>query len=320
MPKVSVIVPVYQVAPYVETCLRSVMAQRWTDLECIIVDDGSTDGSFDLCESLVRPYGGPISFLLLRHPANRGLSAARNTGTEQASGEYLFYLDGDDELPPDAIDRLMRAALSDPGVQLVQGRARTVLASRSYPWELREKNLPSHLATNPAIRTWVYDECRHFPVNAWNRLIRRDFLLAHSLFFREGIIFEDNLWTFYLLKYLSNIRIEPATTYIHYMRSGSIMTSTPEQVAGESRREIYLEKLQNLTSGFEQQELRFFANGFCLRYLRYFTLIPEFRGVLDLYAALARTYGCGFVGLKLAFTRLLGAWPFVSSLLQKKIH
>ena len=320
MPKVSIIVPVYQVAPYVEACLRSVMVQNWTDLECIIVDDGSTDGSFELCESLVRSYGGPISFLLLRHPVNRGLSAARNTGTQQSSSEYVFYLDGDDELPPDAIGSLMQAALSDPGVQMVQGRARTVPASRPYPWELRGMKLPVQLTTNRAIRSWVYDKGRHFPVNAWNRLIRRDFLLAHPLSFREGIIFEDNLWTFHLLKYLSDLRIISATTYIHRMRPGSIMTSGSERVAGESRLINYAEKLQNLTPGYERQELRFFANRFCLRYLRYIRAVPGFPGMLTRYAARAKESGCGFVRLKLAFARLLGAFPLVSYLLRKKIR
>lgn len=93
---VSVIIPVYQVSNYVERCLKSVMSQTYTDIECIIVDDATKDDSIVKCERLIVEYGGPIKFRILHHEYNRGLSAARNTGTKVAEGEYLYYLDGDD--------------------------------------------------------------------------------------------------------------------------------------------------------------------------------------------------------------------------------
>ena len=90
---VSVVIPVYQVSGYIERCIRSVMAQTFTDIECIIVDDASQDDSIEKCERLIGEYDGPIRFRILRHKENRGLSAARNTGAKAATGEWIFFIE-----------------------------------------------------------------------------------------------------------------------------------------------------------------------------------------------------------------------------------
>ena len=88
--RVSIIVPVYNVAPYIADCLRSVMHQTYTgSMECLLVDDCGTDDSITIAERMIADYEGPIQFQILHHERNRGLSAARNTGTEAAKGEYL---------------------------------------------------------------------------------------------------------------------------------------------------------------------------------------------------------------------------------------
>ena len=93
---VTIVIPVYQVSEYVERCVCSVMAQSYPYLECIIVDDATQDDSIVKCEQLIAAYKGPIRFRILHHGQNRGLSAARNTGTKVATGDYLYYLDSDD--------------------------------------------------------------------------------------------------------------------------------------------------------------------------------------------------------------------------------
>ena len=95
---VTIIIPVYQVSAYVERCILSVMDQDYDAIECIIVDDATQDDSIEQCERLIERYNGPILFKILHHQYNRGLSAARNTGTDAASGDYLYYLDSDDEI------------------------------------------------------------------------------------------------------------------------------------------------------------------------------------------------------------------------------
>ena len=88
---ISVIIPIYNVSDYVERCVKSVMGQTFQDFECILVDDASPDDSILRCERLIADYHGSIRFRILHHEHNRGLSAARNTGTEAATGDYILY-------------------------------------------------------------------------------------------------------------------------------------------------------------------------------------------------------------------------------------
>ena len=91
---VSIIVPVYNVAHYIEDCLRSVMRQTYKgSMECLVVDDCGTDDSMSIVERMIAEYDGPIQFKILRHEHNRGLSAARNTGTMQATGDYSIKIE-----------------------------------------------------------------------------------------------------------------------------------------------------------------------------------------------------------------------------------
>ena len=84
---VSIIIPVYNVAPYIEACLKSVMGQTYTGLmECIVVDDCGTDNSMAIVERVIDEYDGAIHFHIEHHHSNRGLSAARNTGIAKANG------------------------------------------------------------------------------------------------------------------------------------------------------------------------------------------------------------------------------------------
>ena len=105
--KVSIIIPVYQVSNYVERCLKSVIGQTFTDFECIIVNDATRDDSIEKCERLIDGYDGPIRFRIIHHEVTRGLSAARNTGTTAAKGDYILYVDSDDVITKDCVEKLM---------------------------------------------------------------------------------------------------------------------------------------------------------------------------------------------------------------------
>lgn len=100
-PLISIIIPVYNVAPYIEKCLETVISQSYENLEIILVDDCGSDNSMDIVRDFCSSHIG--NFVLLNHERNRGLSVARNTGVKHAKGDYLFFLDSDDELPKDAI-------------------------------------------------------------------------------------------------------------------------------------------------------------------------------------------------------------------------
>lgn len=109
-PKISIIVPVFNVEPYITECIQSVMRQTYKGpMECIVVDDCGNDKSIEIVEMLIDEYDGLIEFKIMHHDNNRGLSAARNTGTDAASGDYVCYLDSDDFIEPNAIEKLFDA-------------------------------------------------------------------------------------------------------------------------------------------------------------------------------------------------------------------
>ena len=103
-PTVSVAVPVYAVERYIDRCARSLFEQTYDALEFVFVDDVSPDASIEILSSLVKEYPARAAAVkMVRHPVNRGLSAARNTALEHCAGEFITHVDSDDYLEPDAI-------------------------------------------------------------------------------------------------------------------------------------------------------------------------------------------------------------------------
>lgn len=230
---ISVIIPVYNVALYVERCIKSVMLQTNEADECIIVDDCSEDDSIVRCQRLIEEYKGKTRFTILHHKQNRGLSAARNTGTEHATGEYIYYLDSDDEMSSDCLEKLVAPISGDSELEMVIGEYKTYYSinSRYLRKDLVKKshffkNSPNELQTKEEVIDWYYNKKGSRPDQGWNKLLRLSFIKENKLYFREGLIYEDLLWTHYLFNCLSHVVFVPSITYIHYCRSGSIMTQT----------------------------------------------------------------------------------------------
>lgn len=223
--KISIIIPVYNVAPYIEECLHSVMVQSWQDnLECILVDDCGTDKSMQLIEERLQTYRGKIDFRIIRHQHNRGLSAARNSGIDAATGDYVFFLDSDDEITSDCIERLVKP-LSEHFYDLVVADYRIVGDGRpKSPLSLVDGQV---LKGREVLRAYRYHQWYMLSVN---KLCKVDFLRQHDLLFREGIIHEDELWSFQVACLAQSLYVVRAETYIYKIRSGSItVTKNQEQ-------------------------------------------------------------------------------------------
>lgn len=262
---VSVIIPVYQVSDYVERCLSSVMNQTYQNIECIIVDDASPDDSIAKCERLIECYHGPIKFQILHHERNRGLSAARNTGTGIAKGDYILYLDGDDELTCYCVEKLINPVLKDHTIEMVLGdvvcvsKGNAIIRKERFRSKLAEKNLD----TSINVRDFFFCEKRYY-VKAWNRLVSRKFLLYNNLVFKEGIILEDVLWNFYVMKNLKHLYVVPEVTYIQYKRPDSIMTGTEIAEIERNYSIIYTEIATNFSKGIEgKKEVWYYYRHLC---------------------------------------------------------
>lgn len=181
---VSIIVPVYNVSAYIERCIKSVMCQLFTgSMECIIVDDCTTDDSIEKCKVLISAYDGPIVFKILHHDKNRGLSAARNTGTMDANGEYIYYLDSDDEIVPNTIELLYAEVKKHPGVEMVQGKVKSIPTEEYYDMSFLDDI--DYIEDNNWIRYHYYKLNEKLPTTAWNKLVLKEFIIKNSLFLKK---------------------------------------------------------------------------------------------------------------------------------------
>ena len=220
---VSIIIPVYKVEQYIGRCVESVLNQTYRQLEVILVDDCSPDQSIQIAKDLIEDSekSGDLVFKYLTHEHNRGLSAARNTGLDAASGDYVYFLDSDDEITPDCIETLVDAT-SEDSVDVVCGALELFGAVESFSIELSFYDA-LYMGNAHVINAFVKDR---IPIAAWNKLIRRDVLISEKLYFKEGLIYEDNLWTFELVHCVNFVRTLTKKTYHYWIRPSSIMTST----------------------------------------------------------------------------------------------
>lgn len=295
---VSIIIPVYQVAPYIKDCLRSVMCQTYTgSIECLIVDDCSSDDSITIAEQMIAAYEGPIRFKILHHEQNRGLSAARNTGTMQAKGTYLYYLDSDDEMTEGCIEKLMGQMTAHPGLEMVQGNAVRYFPSNRSVVDVKQVSLPLAV-TNEEVRRCFY-QLKQMQVNVWNKLIRRDLVVDNNILCLEGVLYEDNLWSFDLLKVLKHAGFISEITYHHRVRPNSIMTGTDKRTMVLNYCTIYREILTHLTPGYEQEEIDYYVKIDGSRYLKYGYNVPECRDFINLCREQSKRY-CAF-GSRMSF-------------------
>jgi CDP-glycerol glycerophosphotransferase len=138
VPSISVVVPIYNVEPYLAECLESLLAQTAGDLEVVMVDDGSTDGSAAIAER----YAELDSCLRLVRQANHGLGHARNTGVAAANGYYLAFADSDDVVPGDAYARLLASTWRGGGRRR-RSRCSSRGASAARPSPRSSRRLPS---------------------------------------------------------------------------------------------------------------------------------------------------------------------------------
>lgn len=224
-PLVSIIVPIYNVEKYIERCINSVIIQTYTQWECICVDDCTPDKSVSIVEKLIKD---DVRFKILRHKQNGGLSAARNTGTKAAMGEYVYYLDSDDELTPVCLESLVQLAVKYPKAEIIQGSTRSLPEEEGDWRDINNKiDYPEYTEDKDWIMRHYFALENFIPVNAWNKLIKKDWIDAagDKLFFVEGIIHEDDRWIFDVTKRISAIAFSRTIGYAHYRTEGSIMSN-----------------------------------------------------------------------------------------------
>ncbi len=217
--KVSIIIPVYNVAPYIKRCLDSVVAQTFQDIECILVDDCGTDNSIKIVQQYIDNYRGHILFKFVHHEKNLGLSGARNTGIRIATSEWLYFLDSDDAITPTCLTTLLALKDKYSDVDFVQGN---LLDEKGGISNYGFNNIPEYCNNLATIENIML---QNVITSAWNRLVKRSLLIENDIFFPVGMIHEDMYWVYFLSKYVHAAAFSNIGTYIYYTNEGSIMTS-----------------------------------------------------------------------------------------------
>ena len=218
MKKISIIIPLYNVEEYITECLQSITRQTYSgEIECIIVDDCGTDRSITLVEKCIAEYKGNIIFRLLHHTHNRGLSAARNTGVEAATGDYILFVDSDDYISNDCLEVLTQP-LQKYSYDMVLGDLEMFGNPRPITFLPEEEG---EIIGNENIFHQFYAE-RTIYVMAWNKLVRAELFKEHDFSFLERQLHEDELWSYKVMKNIESIYIKKNITYYYRIRENSI--------------------------------------------------------------------------------------------------
>ena len=208
---ISVIVPVYNVEPYLRKCLDSVINQTFRDLEILIVDDGSTDGSGRICDE----YAAKDSRIRVFHTDNHGLSAARNYALDRLHGDYIAFIDSDDWFEETALQTFLTTA---------QETGADIVACQFYQEYVDKTVEPSGFSTefveegSDILASMILDH--KLTEDVWNKFYKAG--LFNSIRYPEGMIFEDKATTYKLLQRAKKLVYIPAPL-IHYRnRKGSL--------------------------------------------------------------------------------------------------
>ena len=209
--KISVIIPVYNVEEYLAQCLESVIYQSYKDLEIIIVDDGSPDNSSAVYEK----YAALDSRIKVIKQENGGLSAARNTGLDAATGDYVHFIDSDDYVSCDYYEKMLAAAIATDadiaagGVVSQNGQKYSI----SYQDSVVLSRLAEKFKVTNALNVCV----------VWRYIYRREFLEKNGFRFEVGRIFEDILFTPDVIRLADRVVTVPGAYYYYVFNPNSIL-------------------------------------------------------------------------------------------------
>lgn len=212
--RVSVIVPVYNVSAYLGRCVESILAQTHSSLEVILIDDGSTDASGSMCDA----YAQADDRVVVIHQTNGGLSAARNSGLDVATGEYILCIDGDDVVAVDHVERLV-AEFAHPGVDIAIARFHSTEPRESYPSHGRPATAPTAYESrdDALVRLFRFDGTTN---SAWAKLYRAT--LFDGIRYPVGALYEDLPTTYRLFLRSERIAFTAYASYFYIQRATSI--------------------------------------------------------------------------------------------------
>lgn len=214
MPKVSVIVPIYNVEKYLEKCINSLLSQTLEDIQIILVNDGSKDNSGNIAKECEKNNKNRIIYV---EKENGGLSDARNYGLKYATGDFIAFLDSDDYIEKNAYEEMYNKAIEENAdyveCDFIWEFPNKIRVDKQYPYKNKKEMLS------------------FVRVVAWNKLIKRQLIIDNNLEFPKGLRYEDVEFTYKLIPFINKFA-NVDKPFIHYVqREGSIANVQNERTA-----------------------------------------------------------------------------------------
>lgn len=239
---ISVIIPVYNVEEYLRECVDSVLKQTYEAYEVILVDDGSTDTSGDICDA----YAQKDARVQVIHQKNQGQAAARNTGFAVAKGKYIYFLDSDDWIVSETLEELVKKAEQENAEVVFFDAYSFTEYPETFHVEqryLRKQEYSTDLGYNVLARLQKHKE---YHCSVPLLLLEREFLVENNICFYSGVFYEDMLYTYEIFCKSKCVAYIGEAFYQRRYRSNSTMTSRKNQKHYISAKKVY-EKVRDVS-------------------------------------------------------------------------
>lgn len=221
LPLISVIIPVYNGEEYVKSCVKMILSQSYQNIEVIVINDGSKDHS----ETIAQQF--PIKVISFEQ--NRGLSAARNAGIEASTGDYIHFMDVDDNIDITYYSKLVEAAIHTNADLACGG----MISQKDRYETIRYKRMKVFTSTKAKLTATYVGKCGY----VWRYLFRKDLLLKHHLRFEEGRYIEDLIFSLSAVYFAEKLVVVPGADYNYRQSENSILTKEDKAHRDQVRRD-----------------------------------------------------------------------------------
>ncbi len=271
----SIIVPVYNVESYLSRCLDSIINNDLSNIEVIVINDGSTDNSGSICDEYAKKYNEIRVF----HKANGGLSDARNFGISKSTAKYLWFIDSDDFIEENSIKKIINLLQEyNPEVLVCKSR---VITDNGKIFDECKYTIQEGLYSSAEYMIQLRDNPQSVLFCAQFHICSKSFIEKYNFSFYKGIIHEDELWTPHLLVRANKIYYSDLNIYFHYMRSDSIMHASKKEISGKCDL-LVAEKLFEFYDSLERNDLVYLRDHNVTTFLQAVWKIPNFLSTYDL--------------------------------------
>ena len=251
---ISVIIPIYNTEQYLKECLDSVCSQSYKDIEIICINDGSTDNS----EEIMRDYAKKDSRIKILSQHNQGISISRNNGIERAQGEYIFFLDSDDTIEPNAIETLYKRAHQTQADIVICNLNKVTPSDENKEkyqiWKRIDSKGKIHIQEDMPLTFDTQDISEYIFITesyAWNKLYKTEFIKKHNIKFMPEIIYEDIVYFTDILLANPQMSYCNQALYNYKLRDDSLCHKTDKKQLNIIK---VFEILENKLSGFKEEK------------------------------------------------------------------